>query len=57
MTESQFVDWMKGFTEGVHHYTLSPKQWDFLKEKLTTVNTPHTGNTYELSPHWVTNIA
>ena len=37
MSEKQFVEWLKGFTEGVHHYSLSPKQWDYLKEKLKQV--------------------
>jgi hypothetical protein len=38
MTSKEFVIWLKGFTEGVHEYNLTPKQWDSLKEKLEEVN-------------------
>jgi DNA-binding PadR family transcriptional regulator len=38
MTSKEFVIWLKGFTEGVHEYNLTPKQWDALKEKLEEVN-------------------
>lgn len=38
MTSKEFVIWLKGFTEGVHEYNVTPKQWDILKEKLETVN-------------------
>jgi hypothetical protein len=38
MTSKEFVIWLKGFTEGVHEYNVTPKQWDVLKEKLETVN-------------------
>jgi hypothetical protein len=37
MTSKEFVLWLKGFTEGVHEYSISPKQWDTLKDKLATV--------------------
>ena len=37
MNEKEFVDWLRGFTSGVHHYNVSPAQWDYLKEKLNTV--------------------
>ena len=37
MTEKEFIDWIKGFTSGVHHYNVTPKQWDYLKEVLQTV--------------------
>ncbi len=37
MTSSEFVLWLKGFTEGVHEYNITPKQWDLLKEKLKEV--------------------
>ena len=39
MTSQEFVVWLKGFTEGVHEYNITPKQWDLLKEKLTEVKT------------------
>jgi hypothetical protein len=38
MTSKEFVIWLKGFTEGVHHYSINPKQWDLLKEMLAQVN-------------------
>jgi hypothetical protein len=37
MTSKEFVIWLKGFTEGVHEYSITPKQWDYLKEKLAEV--------------------
>lgn len=38
MTSKEFVIWLKGFTEGVHEFNVTPKQWDYLKEKLAEVN-------------------
>ena len=38
MTSKEFVLWLKGFTEGVHEYNITPKQWDLLKDKLEEVN-------------------
>ena len=38
MQPNEFVIWLKGFTEGVHEYNISPKQWDLLKEKLAEVD-------------------
>ena len=37
MTSNEFVLWLKGFTDGVHEYNITPKQWDLLKEKLKEV--------------------
>ena len=37
MTSKEFVLWLKGFTEGVHEFNFTPKQWDILKEKLAEV--------------------
>jgi hypothetical protein len=37
MTSNEFVLWLKGFTEGVHEFNITPKQWDILKEKLAEV--------------------
>ena len=39
MTSQEFVLWLKGFTEGVHEFNITPKQWELLKEKLAQVNT------------------
>ena len=38
MTSKEFVIWLKGFTDGVHEFNISPKQWDTLKEKLEQVS-------------------
>jgi hypothetical protein len=38
MTSKEFVIWLKGFTEGVHEYNVSPKQWDHMKEVLEKVD-------------------
>lgn len=38
MTSQEFVIWLKGFTEGVHEFNITPKQWDNLKEKLAEVS-------------------
>jgi len=37
MNSKEFVLWLKGFTEGVHEFNITPKQWDTLKEKLAEV--------------------
>lgn len=37
MTSKEFVLWLKGFTEGVHEFNVSPKQWETLKDKLSEV--------------------
>ena len=38
MNSKEFVLWLKGFTEGVHDFNIIPKQWDYLKQKLSEVN-------------------
>lgn len=38
MTSQEFVLWLKGFTEGVHEFNVTPKQWDLLKERLSEVD-------------------
>lgn len=38
MTSKEFVIWLKGFTEGVHDFNITPKQWDLLKSKLEKIN-------------------
>ena len=38
MNEQQFIQWLKGYVEGVHHYNITPAQWDHLKEVLNSVN-------------------
>ena len=38
MKSKEFVLWLKGFTDGVHEYNITPKQWDLLKERLSEVD-------------------
>jgi hypothetical protein len=45
MNSQEFVIWLKGFTEGVHDFNITPKQWDLLKEKLSQVKDINT-NTF-----------
>ena len=40
MNEKEFIDWLKGFTSGVHHYSITPAQWDHLKEVLQNYLNP-----------------
>jgi len=37
MTPEEFVIWLRGFMQGVHHYNITPAQWDYLKEVLEQV--------------------
>lgn len=56
MTSKEFVLWLKGFTEGVHEYNITPKQWDLLKEKLEEVDdnqtSPFPFGTPNTTPMW-----
>lgn len=54
MNESQFVEWLKGFTEGVHTYSIGPKQWEHLKERLSRVKAERNYNYQSAGPGWVT---
>jgi hypothetical protein len=47
MEDKEFIQWLRGFVEGVHHYNITPKQWDDLKAKLETVKT---NGSYDYSP-------
>jgi len=38
MTSKEFIIWLKGFTEGVHEFNITPKQWDLMKDKLAEVD-------------------
>jgi hypothetical protein len=38
MTSSEFVIWLKGFTEACNDFTATPEQWDRIKEVLNEVN-------------------
>lgn len=64
MTSKEFVIWLRGFTDGVHEFNITPKQWDTLKEKLEQVSdeerigTPigeggwGTPNVAPITPNW-----
>ena len=58
MTEVEFVQWLRGFVEGVHHYNITPAQWDHLKDTLSKVRKDK--SEYNLSDlhnqGWTTNI-
>jgi len=55
MNEIEFVKWFKGFSEGVHHYNITPKQWDLVKEKLAKVGKKSANNYIIDSTYWNTN--
>lgn len=55
MNEKEFIDWLKGFTEGVHHYNVTPAQWDLLKEQLAKVKPAETTTVTYDQTYWVTN--
>ena len=57
MTEKEFVQWFRGFSEGVHHYNITPAQWDYVKEKLSTVGSK-SDNLYIIDKrYWTTDVA
>ncbi len=37
MTPTEFIIWLKGFSQAANNFTLTPKQWDDIKEKLDKV--------------------
>lgn len=57
MTEEEFVKWFKGFSEGVHHYNISPKQWDYVKEKLKMVGKSINNSYIVDKKYWTTTIS
>jgi len=38
MTSNDFVIWLKGFAQAASDYTLTPAQWDIVKDQLDKVN-------------------
>jgi len=58
MSDKEFVQWFRGFVEGAHHYNITPKQWDDLKDKLSLVKKEGPSSfAYQLDKSWVTDIA
>lgn len=37
MTPEEFIVWLRGFAQAANNFTVTPKQWDDIKEKLSTV--------------------
>ena len=37
MTPNEFVIWLKGFAQAAPNFTLTPKQWDDIREQLDKV--------------------
>jgi hypothetical protein len=40
MTSKEFVLWLKGFTQGIEEYSITPTptQWNVIKDRLAEVN-------------------
>ena len=39
MTPKEFVIWLRGFAAAANNFTLTPAQWDNVREKLEEVDT------------------
>ena len=37
MNEREFIFWLQGFVQACNSYAATPKQWEELREKLSTV--------------------
>ena len=57
MTSNEFVIWLKGFVQAAPNFTLTPKQWDDIREQLDKVKEDPTKWTrYTLdNSNWITN--
>lgn len=51
MTPVEFVIWLKGFAKAANNFTLTPKQWDDIKEHLDAVDVQN------VKPYWTVNTA
>lgn len=38
MTSKNFIIWLRGFTAAANNFTLTPEQWDTLKDELAQVH-------------------
>jgi len=57
MTSNEFVIWLKGFSQAASNYTLTPEQWDNIRDQLKKVDdipTKWTRHTLDAS-NWNTN--
>ena len=50
MTPIDFVIWLKGFIQASSNFTLTPKQFDDLKEQLDKVNIEN------VKPYWTVEV-
>jgi hypothetical protein len=57
MSEKEFVKWFKGFADGAHHFNISPKQWDEVKNKLSSVGKKSTSHYRIDNNFWTTTVA
>lgn len=48
MTPNEFVIWLKGFTQAANNFTLTPKQWDDVREQLDKVGLNERSSRYTL---------
>ena len=58
MNEKEFVQWLRGFLEGIHHYNITPAQLDLLRDKLKEVKPKKALYEYGLSSisdYWTRN--
>ena len=52
MTSKEFIIWLKGFAAAAGEFTLTPKQWDDLKEQLNNVDdTPYVSDNFTIGPN------
>jgi hypothetical protein len=58
MTPNEFVIWLRGFTQAANNFTLTPKQWDDVREQLDKVELNERLSRYTLdisdSSNWTT---
>jgi hypothetical protein len=58
MTPNEFVIWLRGFAQAAPNFTLTPKQWDDVREQLDKVidSDNITLSRYALDDsNWITN--
>lgn len=52
MTSKEYTIWLKGFAAAAGEFTLTPKQWDDLKEQLNNVDdTPYVSDNFTIGPN------
>jgi hypothetical protein len=52
MTSKEYIIWLKGFAAAAGEYTLTPHQWDDLKDELNKVDdTPYISDDFTIGPN------